>query len=393
MESLTKQKNKFNLYDVCFIISALAGAGILIAMPYKETTIMSLGTYTIAICAVLMYVKRFSNYLHHMSHQDLAVLLLVFVCLTAVGFSHSDIKTNFINLLCFLEIPIFMLCAKNFNSKRTLEFFLWVQYILSFYYLYLSQTDKAYLFEGKYDIMQLEELTLSYNNPNEAAMYLTACFVALLIAVVTYKKIILKLMFLINATIVAYLVWLTGARVGVVVCALVAMCLVFIKKIKIKKAITRIILLIPMIMIILIYSYNDQLVNLQLLGSSVETGRINVFEYVFSDLDFREIFFGDFATHSFANFHNIYVTIFGTIGIFGVTIYAFFLDHSLISQQKNVDYSLAQKMAYIGVLSFVIYSSVEATLFTGGSAFAMCFIGVFVSFAFQSQKTEEFVEP
>ncbi|MEE0929160.1 MAG: hypothetical protein UIG59_08200 [Acutalibacteraceae bacterium] len=320
-----------------------------------------------------------------MSPQGVALILLIVICVMALLFSHSNIGQNLIDLMCFLEIPIFMLCGKEISSKNTPKVFLWLQYALSFYYIYLSGTDKAYCFNGKYGVIYLEELTLSYRNPNETAIYLLVCFITLLVAITTYKKLILKLMFAINAGFIFYLVWLTICRAGIVVCVLAVIGLLFLKVFPIKRIITRIALIIPIIMVAVIYLFNDELVEMQFLGSSVDTNRIGVYEQVFSNLQLHEIFLGDFATHSFGNLHNAYISIFGTIGIFGVIIYAYFMYHTLMSHTKSLEYNMSQKMAYIGILLIIIHSAVEAAFFIGGSAYAMGFICLYTLFVFNNQ--------
>lgn len=376
-----KNSKTYNLYDICIVISAVAMVGILIAIPYQISSVMSLGTYIIAICAAIMYGKHIAENLHQMPYQGIILILLIIVCFFAVLISHENLKNDIVSAICFLEIPIFMLCGKQILSKRSTEVFLWLQYILSFYYLFLSTTNMAHYFEGPYGVTVIDELTLAYHNPNEASMYLTACFLTLLVAITTYKKLMFKILFGINAILIFALVWQTGSRAGILVCIMAIACIIFAKKIPVKRYMTRIALATPLIMIILILLFNDKMVEWQILGSSVDTGRIHIFNRVFNNLEFHEFLLGDFATHNFNNLHNIYISIFGTIGIFGVVLYAIYMNNMLTPHQQG-RYSLVQKMAYLGALLLIIYSSVESAIFTGGSAFAMCFIGLYLSSTF-----------
>lgn len=385
----SKQSTKSSFYDICFTISIFAMMGILLALPYKNNSLISLGTYTIAGCAVVMFVRYFIDHLQYVPWEEIVFVGLAVICVIAVLVDRAVSFASLVSVICFLEIPMFMLCAKETMTKKPAIIFLWVQYILSFYYIYLSRTDKANYYVGFYGTTTIDELTLGYHNPNETAMYLFTCFLSLLIAFLFYKRFILRLMFGINAVMIFRLVWLTESRAGIVSCALAVVAFILIKLIPVGKFVTKIAIVVPWLMVAAIYFFNDKLVEIEFLGSSVETGRINVFDQVFKGINFFEFLFGDFLKHTFDNLHNIYISIFGTIGIFGVLLYSSYLSNSLLSQSNRTIHDISEKMAYVGILLFVIYSSVEATFFVGGSAFAMCFIGVYACFMFGDGVSKE----
>ena len=56
-----KKSNKFNLYDICFIVSAFSMLIILLSIPYEINRGISLGTYAIAGCSMLVFVKYKHN--------------------------------------------------------------------------------------------------------------------------------------------------------------------------------------------------------------------------------------------------------------------------------------------------------------------------------------------
>ncbi len=389
MTTLTKkQKNLISFYDICFIISAIAMGAILWSHPQDKLTIVSLGTYAIGLSAMAMYVKHLLTYLNRMSLQGLFLILLIVVSVLAIFYSHRSLKSDIVSLLCFLEIPIFMLCSSELKSKRPAEVFIWVQYILSFYYLYLSRTDKAYLFRGYYGVIELEELTLSYNNPNETSMYLICCLLTLLAAISFYKQIWLKIIFIFNAAAVFNLIFLTQCRAGIIAASLAVIGLLLHKFIKVKMWFTRLAMFVPAVMVVLIYFFNDMLIEIKILGESFESGRKSVFDSLFNNLNSFEFFSGDFANYAFENLHNVYISIFATIGIFGTLFYILFFDKMFKTfARKKVQPESYQKMAYICLLILIIYSSVESALFCSGSAFAMCFISLYTLFALKKEKT------
>ncbi len=384
-----------SIYDICFAVSAIAMLVILVALPQKINNLVSLGTYAIGGCAIVVCVISFMDDFKRIDLKEILLILLMSVAFFALYVSYTDspehlilnedseLKTHLVSLLCFLEIPIFMLSATKVKSKSTLHLFLWVQYILSFYYIYLSRTDKAYFFEGPYKDVYLDELTLSYNNPNETSIYLTGCFFTLIIATRVYKKFLPKLMFWVNAVLVLRLVLLTKSRAGIVSCFLVLVLYFLYKLVPINKLITRIALAVPLVMAFLIYFFSEELSRIEFLGSAFETSRKNVFDQVFEQLELYEVFSGDYQTFLFDNLHNVYISIFATIGIFGVIFYILYSDTLLVKLSQKDAVLSYQKTAYICVLMLIIYSSVEAALLVSGSAFAMNFICVFLLFVFE----------
>ena len=384
----SKQSTKSSFYDICFTISIFAMMGILLALPYQNNSLISLGTYTIAGCAVVMFVRYFIDHLQYVPWEEIVFVGLAVMCVIAVLVDRAVSFASLVSVICFLEIPMFMLCAKETMTKKPAIIFLWVQYILSFYYIYLSRTDKANYYIGFYGTTTIDELTLGYHNPNETAMYLFTCFLSLLIAFLFYKRFILRLMFGINAVMIFRLVWLTESRAGIVSCALAVVAFILIKLIPVGKFVTKIAIAVPWLMVAAIYFFNDALVEIEFLGSSVETGRIDVFQNALKGMNFFRFLFGNFSI-SFNNMHNVYITVFATIGIFGVILYSSYLSNSLISQSDKVVNNLSEKMAYVGVLLFVIYSSVEAAMMVSGSAYAVCFTGIYVYFSYDQDESEE----
>lgn len=397
MTSSLNHTSKEKFYDNCFVISIFSMMGILVALPYQNTALISLCTYVIAICAVVMCAAYYIENFKYVARHEFSLLILALVCVLSISLSNSDIRTNVVEAACFLEIPMFMLCGKGIKSKRPAKTFLWGQYILSFFYLYLSLTSKSHYFvHEKYGPTSIEELTLAYRNPNETSMYLFACFLSLIVAFLTYKRFSLRVMFGVNAVFVFRMIWMTQSRAGIVSSVLAIFALVLFKIVPVSRVVTKLAIAIPWVMVAIIYFFNEKLVEINFLGSSVETGRLSIFDKVFANMTFKKLLFGDFAAHSFDNLHNVYISVFGTIGIFGVILYASYLSSVLISQSNRSAVTASEKMAYFGVLLLMVYSSVEATFFVGGSAFAMCFIGVYTCFVSgeieSSDEDEEVIE-
>lgn len=371
------------------MVSILAMALILIAMPFKNDAIISLCTYLIAFISVVLLVKCFVDNATALPMAALLFMILAFIALfVMLLFSSVDFRQGIVKVLCFLEIPILMLSFEKKSEVKLLPILFWTQYALSWYYMYLSTTEKAHFFVGTYSNTFIPELTLGYNNPNETAIYLLCCFMVLGPAVLYFKSIALRVLFIINTILVFRLIVLTQSRAGILVAIASTFFLVFRNKISVKKWLIRVVLLFPLVIVFAIIFFHDELVSLRLLGDSVETGRIGVYNQVFDMLEFHEIFVGDFTTHLFDNLHNVYISIFGTIGIFGVIVYVAYLSsmtNRIVKAGLSLDF---KKAGFFNVLLLIAHSSVEASLFVAGSAYAMSFICVYCIAVAQEQCLE-----
>ncbi len=372
----TKSHNS-GLYSALFHASLIGMLLILFALPYRISAVVSLGTGLIGGAAMLLFVLSFMKYFGNKNQKAMLLFFLFFFVFVSLVLGGSLSYGNFVSAICFLELPIFLVAAEQVASKKTAKTFLLSHYLLSWYYIFLSFSDRAYFYENEFGVTQLEEMTLGYRNPNEAAVYLLCSIIVLFVGVRFFKKRILSFFFGLNAFFLCYLLYLTQSRTGIVLSALMILLLIFSKKIKSGKVFCSIALTVPVIAVFLIMFFSKLLEELQLMGDSLDTGRKAIFERAFQDLGFSEFFFGDFSAFSFTNLHNFYISVFATAGILGAVLFAFFLRRALKDrwkQQKEV----YQKLALCGTGVLIMQGSMEAALFVAGSAYAMGFVSVYI---------------
>lgn len=366
------------LYLVCFTVSILAMAMILVALPFKIDVLVSAGASVIAAASLVLLIAYFFECPRILPWSAAWFLLLAVVTvLAAVCTTPTGITDRIVKSLCFFEIPIFMLSLEKKIKIKYLPIVFWVQYALSWYFVYLSTTEKAYYFEGEYADVVLDQLTLGYNNPNETAIYLFLCIMVLCCATLYFKSFILRCLFLVNAVLVFRLIVLTESRAGMLIALFSAVLFVLRKKLKVKRSFAKIALAIPLVAVVIIVNYYEKLVDMKFWGDPLETGRLNVFNQVFNGLQVHEILLGDFATHLFGNLHNAYISIFGTIGTLGAIAFAVFLYMILKYHCPKSKDAIWKKIGFMNVLLIIMHSAVESALLVSGSAYAVGFMCVY----------------
>lgn len=375
---VTTPQKKEQFFDVCFSLSLIAMVMILMAMPFRRNAIVSLGTYMIAAASLMLIIKMLYEQSSSMPRPVFYMLaLLIITALSAFVFSSAGVWQSIVKILCFLEIPVLMLGFQKQVNKKWLTAVMVAQYVLSWYYMYVLNTDRAYFYIGPYGETFIEQITLGYNNPNEVAIYLLCCFMVLCSAIVFFKKAILKILFAVNAILVFRLLVMTESRTAVFLAIITIFVMLFRRKIQIKKIYVRTALFVPLLAVLAIYFFDDKFAEWKLFGFSLEMGRKAVFDQLFDTLAFHEVFVGNFATNQFANFHNVYISIFGTIGIIGAIVYALFMFSTMYSIAEKEKMAAHKMIGVVNVLLLIMQSSTESSLFVSGSAFAMSFISVY----------------
>ena len=386
---LIPPKKKDQFFNVCFTLSVIAMVMVLMALPYKRSAIVSMGVYMIAAIALMLIIKLLYEQSSSMPRPVFYMLaLLIITVVSAFVFSSVGVWQGAIKILCFMEIPVFMLGFQKRVGKAMLPQVFLAQYVLSWHYVILSNSNRAHHYISEYGETTIKQLTLGYNNPNEAAIYLLCCFMVLCTAIPFFSRVLLKGVFAINAILVFRLLALTESRTAIFLAIVTIVALLFGRKLRIRKSYIRTALLVPVVAILAIYFFDSKLAEWKLLGFSLEMGRKNVFDQVFDVLEFHEIFVGDFATHWFANLHNVYISIFGTIGIFGAIVYALFMFSTMYDVAGDGNLAIYKKIGLVNVLLLIIQSSTEAALFVSGSAFAMSFVSVYCTAVVQEDDAD-----
>lgn len=345
-------------------------------IPLRISFMVSLGIWAIFASSIFSFVvagiprKKNNQYLFIVL---VMILNIFFSMLCAFALSYRGLVVA----LSFLEIPLFMAAYPNINNSSIRKAVYRCFVILSVYYIILSFTSLSNIYYMKYGVRQMEFLTLGYNNPNETAMYLFACLIVLVSLWFELKTFATKVFLAVDIALILRLLWLTLSRTGVLLGVLFLVLTLCFRKNRIPNFVRNISVMIPLVFLFLTLTLNEWLLNWNVLGEQVETGRGAVYGRVIENLDLLAILVGRYNFY-FENLHNAFWTIFATIGIFGTALYWGFMNSKFRVIQNQIKVNDVGKVALIGLLCIFVYTSTEAAFLTSGGTFAAMFISIYL---------------
>ena len=342
-----------------------------IANPLRIYVLVSLGTAVIALAAILAFFSAFSLETKVDSSLSKIFILACVMLFSMLATSGINIS-NIIKFLCFFEIPLLFYAYKEIDSRRIKKIIYLVYFALSFFYIALSFSGNAHILRIKNVSYIVESLTLGYNNPNETAMYLFVCFSVLLLMFFDVQKALFKFVLLVDLLYIASMIYRTESRTMIVsMIAMVVLTFLFRNK-SVPSPLVTFSFVVPLLFIFVLQMYGD----LVLLGERIETGRLDIFSRVTEKMTMMKFFIGDYNI-KFENLHNLYVSVFGTIGIIGVFTFVLFLIQKVKYALKNA-ISKVNRIAVIAIIMLIVSSSTEAAVFTAGSAYAASVVTLYV---------------
>lgn len=368
--------NKRLLAQVPLILMLIGFLFIQTAKPLGLTSIVSSGTWIIFIsCVFVLFQKIIIRKV-----VDIATIALYLLIITTLftAFCYSDFSYSTIVVVgCFLEIPILMCAFTKDIEKSIRKMLFYFNIVLSLFYVVISLSPLAHLYTTAWGAKEIPELTLSYNNPNETAMYLFACVVVLASMLPEAKNKIFRIFVSVDICYLIYLIILTKSRTIIFVTAIFLFLIILYNKKSIPKYFRIIAFCIPVVFMTIVLYFRDNLKDYIILGDTFDTGRDSIYSRVFDDLNFLEFLFGDFS-FKFQNLHNAVISIFGTIGILGTILFYYFLLRKFKDINIGNTTSVSRKRAFIGLLCIVLITSTEAAFFTAGSAFSISVFSIYL---------------
>lgn len=112
------------------------------------------------------------------------------------------------------------------------------------------------------------------------------------------------------------------------------------------------------------------------LGDVFDTGRLLIYSDVLHSMDLKSFFLGQYS-YRFSNLHNLYVSLFATVGLLGTVVFAglyFFVNKQLSRAYKTNP----AKVAYIAICLYMFHASVESAMFLLGSVYAAIIISLYI---------------
>lgn len=378
-----KEKRGLNASYCAIVISCICALMQLYALPRSLTRWISLSNRVLMVVwivfigwAVLKKVEqRYPAKL--VGGLVLAVFSAIAYLYAAVD-SPSQAVENGLKLLGFLILPLMLLYSAVFQiDARAKTAMLIFELMASAIFIQLYNSDRRCVFWGPYGEVQLDVVTLGYSNANQTAMYLFLCAVGLVAGVFYFKPILVKMLFAADALCMVWFLQQTGARTAILL-FVVFLVLIFVAgKREVSDVWIYIALLAPLVYVLILPLASDVTV----MGESVFNGREAVYNRYLGNLTFGSFFLGDMNRFKFENLHNGYIAIAASVGVPACAGYVHLLKACLQSNRPRLGAPAFERVAFLGFLCAVMYTSAEAAFFVGGSTYAMLVFGLCVLFA------------
>ena len=357
------------------------------AMPRNNTRFMSLANMTMLFIWLgvggVSVVKRFVNRLP--GYLFCVVWLLVFIIFSlmfSVLTAGGSITANITAIVNFFALPIMLLYAAIYHiPERAKKIILVMNVLLSWVFidLYFSGYRNAYT--NYYGTTNIGALTLGFSNPNQTAMFLFACAVVLGVSVFYFKSMIIRLGVTLDLVFICKMLFDTESRTAflaiLVFSALVA--LSFKRRLTNKWILYA--MVAPAVYAACALFLRAYFGDVTFLGESIFTGRERIYDRYLTNLNLINFMMGDFGKFRFDNLHNGYISIVATAGIFSLINFIIFLRRGLERNLVRLGQTRYSKVAFIGFLATIIYSSSEAAFFVGGSTYAYMIFVVYLLFS------------
>lgn len=366
------QKWIFTYSDILVSIIIVMNMALLLVLPYQSNGLITIFTNVLLLAHFLLFL----SVLKFVTGNEcfiLAILMLfgLFNIFINGGLDGNRIKS----LLLFMELPLYTIIIKHIYSDERIRSLIYKYGIaMSFVFLFFSKMEFAYSLNSEYGTVVVDTLTLGYSNRNITALML---LLILLINIVglceNNKKIIEKILAIASVGIDLYLLLLTQNRTCIIV-TIAFVILVFVNRDRrnISNKAIIICFLIPLFSMLLMLFIGPEYQDLMFLGSSIMTGREEIYRNTLSNLSITQIVFGAYSIYGLRNLVNGYLTIFASLGIVPFIVYLSMLWQMIQTLNfKQVDNR--DKVAIIAICAVMIHTSTESALLVSGTYFASSF--------------------
>lgn len=347
-----------------------------VSAPFDLSIFMSMGVWLIVASSILAFIIPFLCNKRYDSCV-LLVMALVGLIILSVSFSFSFSYSSIVDAICFLEIPLFISAYNRVDTDKVKKAIYIFFTFLSVFYVIISLTSLAYIYSTKYGDVVFYALTLSYNNPNETAMYIFVCVIVLVSLLNETKNLIAKILLYIDIAANLYLIWLTESRTCVVIAVLFIIGAFVFRNKNMPFWFRNLAFIIHFFFLIISLLFYSVLGSISFMGESFDTGRSEIFNSLINELDIVKFLFGNFSI-GFENLHNGFICIFGTVGIFGAIIFFILISRKIKYVQYGVINEGFNRIALLGLLCIVLVTSTEAAFFSAGSVFAASFVSIYL---------------
>ncbi len=379
----SKQKRALDCSYIAVVVSCICALIQLYALPRNLTQWISLSNRVLMILWIVFVGWAVLKKVEQRYPARLAGAL-VLVALSAIAYfvasvnNPGQVVSLGLKLLGFLILPMMLLYSAIFQiDARAKTAILIFNLAASVVFIQLYNSNMRYIFDGDYDTVYLDVITLGYTNPNRTAMYLFLCAISLVAGVFYFRPFVVKAIFAADAACMAWFLQQTGARTAILL-FLVFVALIWVTgKRAVSGAWINIALLLPLAYVLL----QPFAENLTFMGESLFNGREAVYDRYLGNLTVGSFLLGDMNRFRFDNLHNGYLAISASVGVPACVGYVHLMKTCMEINRPRRGAPTFERVAFVGFLCSVMYTGAEAAFFVGGATYAMLVFGVCVLFA------------
>lgn len=367
---ISERADKYICLPLYLLVFSFVTIMIAESFAFRDERLVSLGTwgifFSVALGALLKLLSK------EKSLDDLWYIgLLVYSVVFSIIITKSYSKSNIVDGVMFLELPLLLYYVDKRDRKKLLDFVFFVFVALAVFFMLLRLHPLAKTVPNdRWGPRPVETLTLAYSNPNQTAMYLLTCLFVLIYGMYYYKNKLLRVMFFVLSAVVTFFIFETMCRAVLLLSIVLWAFALFHAKIKVKTWIVLVAFLLPILFVLFLVNFEFLYGNLTFLGDSFDTGRVNIYRRVFYFLDLMTAPFGNYVKFSFDNMHNAFMSIFATLGALGVCLFIFFFIEKFVVAYFNVDNKI-KRIPYFCIVLLLIHACVESAFFVSGSIYAV----------------------
>lgn len=298
--------------------------------------------------------------------------LLLFAVCTAlvlmkvfVGESYTTVD-GWYSAIAFINVLGLFLTYRDIEiTKKDFDFIYYISIFLTLLFFVYSFTSLAYKMETTEKVRTLKALVMNLNNPNAAAMHLYGVFCIILLNFRRKKLLVVNILL---SAILVYLIILTDCRSCIVAVAVTIVCFVFFRKKRIPRAVIVLVMSLQIITVVLYLGFFNSGAGtaVTVADKMLFSGRQNVFIQVLSEINTPfTVLFGTVRTEYFFNAHNVFLSVFSSIGIIGAIPYYWMM------LRRFLDIRKASTVATVCLLGLSVQACAESAMFVGFFPFNM----------------------
>ena len=350
---------------------------ILYGNAYQNKLMVSWGTRFLVLYVFFIGVIAAFWHARQQTLSPAAFFYLILIVSTVVGAlatGWNKIVEHLVNYMCFLMLPAYFILFKDLKSiGRMRRHVFFAAFVYAGLFIWISTGKLAYIGYNQWGTYYGDDLTLGYDNANQAAIFLLITFIVLFCVFVALKPIVLKIAVIGIEGWLFYLIWQTHSRAAVISAVFVLVLVLTGIISKIKTRLQNVIIALPAISFPLVWVFPEFFSNLIVLGQEAGGGRFWVYSQFLDKLTVTSFFFGNYDENAGGNLHNSYLSIFANFGIIAMIFYIIFLCKVLTEYREEHEMDEVSYAAFAGILGIIIHGIAEGSVWISGTVYAGLF--------------------